>query len=468
MILTLALRSLLSRPFRSAVLAGGFGLGVSVMAALLGVGGVILEQARAPELVGGGDVVIGGLSGKLTSARFVLSGVLGAGPLAAQVAVAAPARRASLYLVDGQGKTTPIQVRGGIPSFERALGDSETAGHAAWTDTAADRAWAAPGGEAVLRAMDRFHPIPDVPARAASWAEWLYFNGHSTGARFYLTFLAGPRTAAGRRVVGVRLQVERGGITTSYAMSSEVDEPALLASAPDLTIGSNRVRLDGEAYRISLDLPAQTGSGRATADLTIQATPGRSLPPLVIRGAGGWISGYTVPVMSGALDGTIRIGADRLDLSGGTGYHDHNWGFWDGVRWQWGQVQGDGLSFVYGRVYPPPDAADANRIPGFLAALGPDGPIGYATDVTIEETSDPATLQPRRILVRGRGDTLSLTMDLAIEQQTTTKMREGTVGSGLDFLQLRATYLVSGTAGERAINFTAPGSAETFRGRPLK
>ena len=79
MIVTLALRSLLSRPVRSAVLAGGFGLGVSVMAALLGIGGVILEQARAPQLAGGGDVVLGGPSGTLTNARFVLSGVLGSG-----------------------------------------------------------------------------------------------------------------------------------------------------------------------------------------------------------------------------------------------------------------------------------------------------------------------------------------------------------------------------------------------------
>ena len=29
------------------------------------------------------------------------------------------------------------------------------------------------------------------------------------------------------------------------------------------------------------------------------------------------------------------------------------------------------------------------RVPGFLVALGPDGPVGYATDVTIEETNDP-------------------------------------------------------------------------------
>ena len=55
-------------------------------------------------------------------------------------------------------------------------------------------------------------------------------------------------------------------------------------------------------------------------------------------------------------------------------------------------------------------------------------------------------------------------MDLAIEQQTSTAMREGLFGAGLDFLQLRASYAVSGNAGDRAINFTAPGSAETFRG----
>ena len=56
------------------MLAGGFGLGVAVMAALLGVGGVILEQAQSPALVGGGDVVIGGVTGQLPSARFVALG----------------------------------------------------------------------------------------------------------------------------------------------------------------------------------------------------------------------------------------------------------------------------------------------------------------------------------------------------------------------------------------------------------
>ena len=96
MILTLALRSLLSRPVRSAVLAGGFGLGVSVMAALLGIGGVILDQARSAALMGGGDVVVGSSSGRIGAAKFVLSSVLSSGTLGTRTQVASPSGRANL------------------------------------------------------------------------------------------------------------------------------------------------------------------------------------------------------------------------------------------------------------------------------------------------------------------------------------------------------------------------------------
>ena len=463
MIFTLALRSLLSRPVRSAVLAGGFGLGVAVMAALLGIGGVILEQARAPELVGGGDVVIGGASGRISSAKFVLSSVFGSGSLAERVAVAAPSTRASLYLIDDHG-AVPIRALGGVPSLEREMQDPETAAASDWTDTPADSAWASPDPEDVLRAMDRFHPIPDEPARADSWAEWLYFNGRAGPSRFYLTFMAGPRLESGTRVLSVRLQLERNGTLASYSESHEVTDQ-MLADAPNLAAGPNSVRLEGRDYRIALDLPADSGGARAAAEIVISAAPGKSLPPFTIRGAGGWVSGYTVPVMSGELSGEIRIGRETLALDGGTGYHDHNWGFWEDVRWQWGQVQGDGLSFVYGRVYPPPDAADASRIPGFLVALGPAGPIGYATNVSIEELNHPDTTQPRRFIVRGESESLSLTLDIAIDQMTVTRMRPGGFGSGMDFFQLRTTYRVSGRAGDQQVDFTAPGSAETFRGR---
>jgi len=462
MILKLAMRSLLSRPVRSLVLAGGFGLGVAVMAALLGIGDVMLEQATAPSLAGGGDVIVGTTAGRISSPKFVLSNVLTGGPLANRVRVASPGLRTNLYLVDDRGPTA-VAARGGIPSLERAIGDPETKDIEGWIDTKADDAWRRPRQEDILRAMDAFHEIPDVPARASSWSEWLYFNGRTAGARFYLTFFAGPRLASGGRALGIRLQLERAGTLTSYSRATVVSDEQL-ASAPDLGAGANSVRLVGSEYRIRIDLPAESGSTRARGDVILQAPAGRSLPPFTMRGAAGWVSGYVVPVMSGDLAGTIAVGTDTIDLSGGTGYHDHNWGFWEGVRWQWGQVQGQGLSFVYGRVYPPADAADATRLPAFLLAVGPDGPVGYATDVTIEET-EGETGRPGRVLVSGHGDTLNLTLDMTVDQIAGTRTAERSFGSGMTFLQLRGTFHLSGRAGDSRIDFTAPGSAETFRGR---
>jgi hypothetical protein len=467
-ILRLAWRSLTTHPVRSGVLAFGFGVGVSVMATLLGVGEVILDQARAPALRGGGDLVILGATGPIASARYVLSSVLGTSPLKERMAAASPTTRTALYLVR-DGRVVPVRARGGIPSRERALGDPETAGVAAWADAPGDAHWASPDPADVLRTLDRFHPIPDVPARAASWAEWLYFNGRAGDARFYLTYMVGPRHAGGRRMAGVRLQLERDGHLSSYSEAAEVDEAEVLARAPDLAIGRSRVRLEGLRYRLTVDLPgdhpARGARTRAVGELLLDAIPGRAVPPLAIRGASGWLSGYVVPVMSGTLGGALDAGGERVAFDGGTGYHDHNWGFWKDVTWQWGQVQHGGLSFVYGRVHPPPDAADPERIPGFLAALGPEGPIGYAAEVSIQETSDPDTRQPRRLLVKGHGPSLELSLDMEVQEAAVTRMPAGAFGGGMDFFQLRTRCHVTGKAGERRIDFEAPGSAETFRGK---
>jgi hypothetical protein len=189
------------------------------------------------------------------------------------------------------------------------------------------------------------------------------------------------------------------------------------------------------------------------------------MPPIEIHGAGGWRSGYVVPVMSGVLGGTILVDGERVSLDGGVGYHDHNWGFWKGVSWQWGQVQDGDLSVVYGRVFPPADAADPGRIPGFLAAIGPDGPIGYATNVTIDEANDPVTSRPQRITVRGRSTSIDLTLAFSVEALNVNRMQSGPLEGAMDFLQLRGRYDVDGTAGDRRLAFQSPGSAETFRGR---
>ena len=170
MILRLALRSLSTRPLRTAVLAIGFGLGIGVMAELLGVGEVILEQAHAPVLQGGGDLVATGASGQLGSARFLLSSVLGSSRFRSRTLAISPSKRAPLFLL-AHGQATAIAVRGGVPSREQAMGDPEVAGQASWADTPADTAWTNPPPGDLLRAMDRFHPVP--ASEQQSWAALL-------------------------------------------------------------------------------------------------------------------------------------------------------------------------------------------------------------------------------------------------------------------------------------------------------
>lgn len=468
MILRLALRSLATRPVRTAVLACGFGFGISVMAALLGVGDVILEQAHSPALEGGGDVVIGGRFGAVDNARFLITSVLGSPDLAAQTVTASPSKRATLYLLN-DGRTTAVTVTGGLPDLERSVGDREVAAASAWIDVPADRAWAKPDSGSVLRAMDRFHPIPNTPEFASSWAEWLYFNGRTADGRvrFYLTFMVGPATSAGRRAAGVRLQLDRDGQTTTYSAGAEVDEAKVLATAPDLDIAGSHVRLEGSRYRIELSLPGASGT------IVLDAAPGQSLPPATITGARGWVTGYTAPVLSGTVRGDLTIGRDPIAVRDAAGYHDHNWGFWKGVRWQWGQVAHEDLSFVYGRIFPPPDVADPDRVPGFFGVVGANpstgsghGAIGFSTAVSVEEADDDRG-RPQRISVHASGQTIDVTLVFSADRvvRTAMPMTAATAGAPVDFLQLGGAYRVTGRVGDRALDFTARGAAETFRSR---
>ncbi len=413
MILRLALRSLSTRPLRTAVLAVGFGLGIGVMVELLGVGEVILEQAHAPVLQGGGDLVATGAAGEVDSARFLVVErariqpvpVADARDLAVEAGHAVPAgarsgdrdcrpwRRAEPRTGDWRSRSRRTSVVG------------RHAGRYRMDEPSARRRPARHGSI----------PRPVPASEQKSWAEWLYFNGKSRDGslRFYLTFMTGAPDPSGKRPMFVRLQLTRAGRkTTNYSATATVDERELLERAPDLDVGANRVRLDGLRYRFTLSLASESAPTNAasalTGEIALEAAPDRSLPPAVIHGAHGWLSGYVVPVLSGTFRGALRVGGDEVSVEGAAGYHDHNWGFWEGVRWQWGQVAGHDISLVYGRVFPPATVADASRLPGFLGVLGPEGPIAFSTDVSIEEEDRGGG--PEVIAVHARGPNMELTL----------------------------------------------------------
>jgi hypothetical protein len=464
MMLRLALRSVTARPARSLVLASGFGLGIAVMACLLGVGEVALEQATSPKLDGGGDALVRSWTGEVPATRFVMARVLGQPPLATLVSASSPSRMATVHAVGRDGASITVRARGGVPSLERAIGDPETMQVAAWRDAPGDAAWREPRLADLVRAMDRFHP-PATSARwAPSYAEWLYFNGTAAdgATKFFLSFIAGAPTTGGLRGAGVRLQLTRDGVTRVFEQHGEVDAAKVLRDAPDLEFPGGSVRLEGLRYSVALELPATDGGTGVTATFALSADRGPSLPPLELHGLNGWESGYVVPVSTGALQGELVVGDAKVSLAGGHGYHDHNWGSWEGVTWRWGQVAGEGLSLVWGHVVPPREAADPDLVPPVLVVQGAEGLVGVTQDVDVVEEND-ASGQPRRIAVRARGSALALEIVLEpVEVVATT--RSG--GAGADFVQLRATATVTGRVGSRQVSFVAAASAETFRGSP--
>jgi hypothetical protein len=111
----------------------------------------------------------------------------------------------------------------------------------------------------------------------------------------------------------------------------------------------------------------------------------------------------------------------------------------------------------------------AERIPGVLAVIGPAGPIAFAKSVQIEETSS-ADGRPESIQVLAREGALDVRLDVRVQDLIRTPMgRPGMPAEGpTQFLQLRASYHVTGTVGDRQLDFTALGSAETFRGAATK
>src|SRR3712207_9514275 len=58
MITLLALRNFAFRPWRTALLFLGYGIGVTVMIVLLSIGEALITQARDERLVGGGEITV--------------------------------------------------------------------------------------------------------------------------------------------------------------------------------------------------------------------------------------------------------------------------------------------------------------------------------------------------------------------------------------------------------------------------
>ncbi len=372
MIALLALRNVLYKPWRSAFLFLGFGIGVSVMIVLLSIGEALVTQASDERLVGGGDVTVlpdgidievmktGGLGGlffSIANARFLYLQLLAAPRLARQARAVAPQIDDKLlYLTSRDGRERPVRASGEIPSATRAVGALPGLSAGTWVDDSSDRRWARPTTHELENDIDHFHIPPPGMAHRSSWAEWHYFNVLSAdGHRWaFISFIVAGDVPQGKWGARVLVTLHGDGVRERRFVGEAHPSTVVFSTArADLQIGESTVRLlpDGQ-YAVRAHALEVGGSRVLDLNLVIRPTPRAYFPGASIA-SGDFASGYTVPALRANAWGRLCVAGRCETFDGAQSYHDHNWGVWRGVTWEWGAARVGRYSILYGRVQPP-------------------------------------------------------------------------------------------------------------------
>lgn len=462
---TLAIRHLLVRPGRAAVLLAGYALGVAVMIVLLSVGDAMLRQSRDPALVGGGQLIAvpegvdlesirtGGLGGMFVGidrARFVTRQQVGGPRHAGLVTVVSPVLESKLLRLEVGDSSWPVRAGGEIPSAARALDAGLDVVTGGWRDSDADRRWLDPSPDELLDALDRFHlpPRPD-----STWAEWQYYNvAVSDDEWWYITLLVGGEVPDGRW--GGQVLITRRAPDGSHRRVADTipaNRVRFDTLGADLTLGTSAVRQrDGRWHLVA-------GAGELSVDLMVTPSPRRYFPPVELTG-GSFVSGYVVPALRATASGRLCVAGRCREVQARPAYHDHNWGVWRAVTWDWGVARGATLDVLYGGVRRDDAAQASGRAPFFLAlvdSLGVRQVFRFAHPEVRWNGPTPAALA----IVAARGsDTLRLDVDVLAAAAS-----PGAAGGR--FHQLRGRFTLRGRSGGMPVADTGKGFFETWSER---
>jgi hypothetical protein len=475
-IATLAFRHLFVRKLRSLFLLVGFSLGVGVMIVLLSVGQAMLEQSRDASLVGGGEVTVlpqgidveamrtGGLSGMffgIDRARFLSRQILGGQRQRRLVRVVSPAIEGKLLYLRHGDRTVAVRVGGEIPSRAVAVGSGLDVRGGRWEDSGADSSYIAPTRQQLYDELDRFH----LPARPdSSWGEWHYFNlVISPDEWWYITYLIGGKAPVGQLLVTHR---RTDGAYERYVSQAPSDQVAFDTTRADVIIGANFVRQRSGTYR--LRGMAHGRSGRVSLDVRVTAAPDRYFPSVALRDE-GFVSGYVVPGLVANGSGTICVGQRCSGFTDIPAYHDHNWGIWQDVTWEWGAARGSRLSLLYGGIYAPGSRDDGTSnitSPFFLTlvdSLGVAqvlrfGRVGYQG--LRPASGRVGAISPERFSIVADRESDTLRLDVRVDDALATEM--GTGGFRRVFLQMRGRFSLSGRVLGQVVADSGAGFFETY------
>jgi hypothetical protein len=500
MIGLIAFRNFALRPWRSLFLLLGYSLGVAVMIVLLSIGEALLTQARQERLVGGGQITVlpegidievlktGGLGGMFFSidhARFIYRQLLAAPRLSPWIRAVAPQIESKLlYARLENGREYTVEASGEIPSLQDAVGAPAELASGRWADDSLDRRWRDPTPAELRDDIDRFHLPPPSARGDSTWGEWHYFNVLSNDHRrwAYVSLIVGGRVPEGPWGGQVLVTLhEQGGASRRFTATVPASQVRFSTTRADLTMGQSFVHVlpDGR-YAIHARAAGANGSF-VDVNLTVSPTPGAYFPGAALSGS-EVVSGYVVPALRADADGSICIGPSPTrssceELGAVQAYHDHNWGVWRGVSWEWGAARAGQYALLYGRVEPPDSVAASQPLfvymvdsLGFLRLFRPKE-VAY-TDAPRLVAGDTVLVPRTAELYDARGDD-TLRVSLTIEDAAVTDTRRPLVERGdymnarriarPYFIQMKGRAVLSGRIGGKELRAEGYGFFETYR-----
>ncbi len=491
MIVRLAFGGLRDRPWRSLFLLAGFGLGVGVMIVLLAIGEAMVLQSKDEKLVGGGTISVlpeglslevmktggvGGMFVSIANARFVHRQVLASPRLASVVTAVAPQTDGALLYVRTDQGEFPVRAMGEIPSATRAVGAAPIIASGAWEDDAHDRRFLAPSLQELRHEMDHFHVTPpSVPeGERASWGEWHYFNVISADAKrwAFITLSVGGDVPNGEHGGQVLITVHEEGKRERRFETFVPNALVVLdTTRADLAIGESRVEVmpDGR-YRVQASAREAGTGAEARVELVVDPQTGAYFPGASIGGE-RFVSGYAVPALRATATGSLCIAraCERYDAA--PSYHDHNWGVWQDVTWEWGSARLGAYSLLYGRVARGGEGAVDEPLFVYLVdSLGFAG-VFRPRSITYED-GRRVTIAGRSVRIPAKGtlfdargrDTLRIELEIEDAAVSPMRARRSQAAPGTPhFLQMKGRARLTGRLGGRVLNEEGRGFFETWR-----